>query len=342
MQDVLNVLVLMDFNDAQMERFKQVSSRLKFTRKVAKSLNDISSDIWAATDILYTGSLLPEPDAVPRLRWVQSHSAGVEQLLSQSLFADNQNDIILTTASGVHAITMAEYTFAMILALARKLPTMLRLQGHIEWPTDRHTLFLPRELRGSTVGIIGYGSIGREIGRLAKAFGMEVLATKRDVLHPAAINEYTEPGTGDPEGACVDRLYPPEATQSMAALCDFVIVLVPLTVDTYKVIDQGVLTAMKKTAFLINIARGNVVDEEALIKALQSGHIAGAGLDVFAQEPLPPTSPLWKMENVILSPHIAGANENYNQRAADIFTQNLERYLAHKDLLNRVDRTRGY
>ncbi len=201
---------------------------------------------------------------------------------------------------------------------------------------------MSRELRGSTLGIIGYGSIGREIARIAQTFGMEVLATKRNVKNAAAVNEYTRPGTGDPDGTCVSRLYPPEATRSMVALCDFVVVTVPLTAETKNLINQDVLVSMKKTAYLVNVARGGIIDEDALIKALQSGQIAGAALDVFVQEPLPSSSPLWKLENVIISPHISGMSRDYNEIAADVFAQNLERYLNKRDLLNRVDRSAGY
>jgi phosphoglycerate dehydrogenase-like enzyme len=340
MQETLNVLVLVDFSDAIMERLQAVSPRLKFTRKIIKSISELPPELLATTDILYTAGLVPEPDAVPRLRWIQANFAGVDSLLAQPLLA--AEDIILTTTSGIHATTMAEHIFAMMLAFARKIPLLLRYQQKAEWSPDRSSLFLPRELRGATLGIAGYGSIGRELARLAKAFGMSVLATKRDVMHPAAINEYAEPGTGDPEGTCVERLYPPEATKSMAALCDFLVVLVPLTPDTRAIINQEVFDAMKETAILINVARGGVIDEEALIRALQSGQIAGAALDVFNQEPLPPSSPLWKLDNVIISPHIAGNTSHYLESAAAVFVENLERYLSNKDLLNRVDRKRGY
>jgi len=340
MQDTLNVLVLMDFSDAIMDKLKAVSPQLKFTRKVAKSIGDVPPELLANADILYTGQLVPEPEAVPRLRWIQSHFAGVDHLMAQPLMADES--IIVTTQSGVHATTMAEFTFGLILAFARKIPLMLRYQQKAEWPTDRFNIFMPRELRGSTLGIAGYGSIGRELARIGKAFGMEVLATKRDVMHPAAVNEYAEPGTGDPEGSCVERLYPPEATKSMVALCDFVVVTIPLTPSTKGFIDAEIIGSMKHTAYLINVSRGSVVDEDALIKALQSNVIAGAGLDVFAQEPLPSNSPLWKLDNVIISPHISGNTNHYHESTAQVFIENLERYLNHQDLLNQVDRKRGY
>ncbi|HLY26586.1 MAG TPA: D-2-hydroxyacid dehydrogenase [Aggregatilineales bacterium] len=340
MDNALNVLVLVEFSDSIMEQLKSISPRLKFTRKAAKSAGDVPGDVWAEVDILYTGSILPEPDAAPRLRWVQSHNAGVEGLLAQPLMASG--GVLLTSVSGIHATTMAEYTFAMMLALARKIPTMFRYQAKAEWPSDRFTALLPRELRGSTIGILGYGSIGREIARVAQVFGMEVLATKRNVMQPAATNEYALPDTGDPEGTLVSRLYPPEATRSMVALCDFVVIAAPLTSRTTAIVNADVLSAMKRTAYLINVARGGLVDEEALITALREKKIAGAALDVFSQEPLPASSPLWELDNLIISPHISGNTSHYNESAAEVFAENLERYLNHRDLLNLVDRTRGY
>ncbi len=323
-----------------MEMLKSISPRLKFTRKTAKSAGDIPPDVWGDVNILYTSNILPEPEAAPRLRWVQSHNAGVEALLAQPLMASG--NVVLTSASGIHATTMAEYTFAMMLALARKIPALLRYQAKAEWPADRFSVFLPRELRGATVGIVGYGSLGREIGRIAQAFGMEVLATKHDVMHPAAKNEYTLPDTGDPQGTLVSRLYPPEATRSMVTLCDFVVICAPLTPRTAGLINADVLSAMKRSAYLINVARGGLIDEEALIAALRDRKIAGAALDVFTQEPLPASSPLWELDNLIISPHISGNTSHYNESAAEVFAENLDRYLNHRDLLNLVDRTRGY
>lgn len=339
-QESLNVLVLVNFSDAIMEQLKSVSPRLRFTRKVVRSASEISSDIWKTVDILYTPNIVPEPDTAPRLRWIQSHSAGVDKLLSSPLLASE--DIALTTTSGIHAPKIAEFTLAMMLAFAEKLPTMFRMQQKSEWPDNRHDLLAPQELRGSTLGIVGYGSIGRTTARIAQAFGMQVLATKRDVMHPAAGNEYHIPDTGDPEGTQVNRLYPPEALKSMVAECDFVQVTVPSTPANHHLIDDGVLAAMKKTGIIINIARGDVIDEVALIRALQGRQIGGAALDVFEQEPLPANSPLWKMDNVIISPHVSGNMARYDELAAEVFTQNLERYLADQELLNRVDRKRGY
>jgi len=266
----------------------------------------------------------------------------VDHVLGHPLFADKQ--IVCTNASGIHATNIAEYVFMMMLAFGHRLLALLSYQRERLWAeAERETSLVPLELRGSTLGIVGYGSIGREIAHVAQAFGMEVLAVKRNVRQPedSGVN-YVIPGTGDPEGVYFHRLYPPEALLSMVRECDFVVVTVPLTEATRGMIDAKVLAAMKPTAYLINVSRGDVVDEEALVRALQEGQIAGAALDVFSTEPLPAESPLWELPNAIISPHVAGNTTDYNEKAAHLFLENLKRYLAQEELLNRVDRARGY
>jgi phosphoglycerate dehydrogenase-like enzyme len=227
-----------------------------------------------------------------------------------------------------------------MLTFAHRLPELRENQLRNEWPQGRLRLPDSQELRGAAVGIIGYGSIGREVGRLSSAYGMRVLALKRTA--DRVDRGYTLPGVGDPQAAIPERLYRPDELKLMLAECDFVVLAVPLTAVTRNLIGRYELRSMKASAFLINIARGGVVDEPILIQALQEGWIAGAGLDVFAQEPLPADSPLWRIENAILTPHIAGLTPHYNNRAEDLFAQNLRRYLSGEPLLNQVDYERGY
>ena len=191
------------------------------------------------------------------------------------------------------------------------------------------------------MGLVGYGSIGREIARLLQPFGTTILAAKRDVRHPQDAG-YTEEGLGDPEGNYFTRLYPIQALKSMLKLCDFVVVCVPLTPDTRNLISEAELTVLKPTAQLINIGRGGVVDQAALFTALQERHLAGAALDVFAEEPLPSSSPFWRMPTVIVTPHIGGMSAAYQYRAIKLFTENLKRYLEGITLLNRFDVMKGY
>jgi phosphoglycerate dehydrogenase-like enzyme len=289
--------------------------------------------------VLYTFSALPRSDQAPHLRWVQLNSAGVNHVIKHPLFA---TDVIFTTTSGLHAINISEYVFASILTWTRQFPEMFDLQRKSEWPSDRWTRYPPAELRGATLGIVGYGSIGREVGRLAKAFGMKVLAVKRRTQVRQELGSFAIPVLGDPWGTLPDALYGPEQLGQMLAQCDYVVLAVPLTPQTRGMIGEAELRAMKPTAYLVNIARGEVCDEAALIRALREKWIAGAGLDVFTQEPLPKSSPLWTLPNVILTPHISGFSPNYEQRAVDIFCQNLRRYLAGEALLNVVDKTTGY
>ncbi|MDV7391277.1 D-2-hydroxyacid dehydrogenase, partial [Arthrospira platensis SPKY1] len=196
---------------------------------------------------------------------------------------------------------------------------------------------LPDELRERTLGIVGYGSIGRELARLVKPFGTTILVTKNNARH-IADNGYYLPGAGDPEGTLPDRIYPGEALRSMAAECDYVVLCLPLTPKTRYVYDESVLREMKPTSFLVNIGRGELIPEKDLVKALKKGWIAGAGLDVFETEPLPEKSALWSMDNVILTPHVSGFTAHYEERAVELFTENLRRYLDGEPLLNLVDR----
>jgi len=228
-----------------------------------------------------------------------------------------------------------------MLALGRRLPAMIRDKEAKRWAEDRFERFSPTELHGATVGIVGYGSIGREIARLCRAFGARVLAVKRD-LKNLADPGYVIAGLGDPTASLPDRLYPPQALRSMAGECDFVVVTAPLTDETRGLVDRKVLQNMKPTAYLVDISRGGVVDHGALVEALNEKRIAGAALDVYPVEPLPESSPIWEMPNVILSPHVGGASGDYMERAAALFAENLRRYVNDEPLLNRYDPSRGY
>ncbi|MBN2303444.1 MAG: D-2-hydroxyacid dehydrogenase [Anaerolineae bacterium] len=339
--DPIPVLITVDFSDALLDSFRDVSDRIDLIHIPAKQSRDIADDIWSRIEVLYTWNVVPDPALAPNLRWVHAHSAGIDHLLDQPLF--QAEGVLLTTSSGIHATNIAEFAFMMMLAFGHRLPEMMRLQAHANWPEeDQYPALLPLELRGSTVGIVGYGSIGREIAHVAHTFGMEVLAVKRDVRQPADPDGYVLPDSGDPDGTYFHRLYPPEALASMVKECDFVVVAVPLTDSTRLMFDAEIFQAMKPTAFVINVGRGGVIDETALLAALQSGTIAGAAMDVFEFEPLPEDSPFWQQPNLIITPHLSGSTHDYNDKAAKLFVANLERYLARKDLLNLVDRTRGY
>lgn len=335
----VEVLITIPFSEEEIQSLREISPRLRLTVQVAREPREISNEIWARTEILYTDRVLPTPEQAPALRWLQSHFAGIDSALDSPIM--NKPELMVTTLSGVAAPQMAEFAMTMMLALAHRLPDLFASQGKADWPKDRWERFRPVELRASTIGLVGYGSIGREIARLATVFGSTILACKRDVMHPEDTG-YVIPGLGDPGGDLFTRLYPYQAVRAMVKECDFVVVATPLTPETRGLIGAGELAAMKSTAYLVNMARGGVVDQAALVSALQERRIAGAALDVFNEEPLPPNSILWKLPNVIISPHIGGLSPFYNQRAVELLAENLKRYLSGAPLLNRFDPQRGY
>ena len=333
------VLSTVKFDQDLLARIRAVSPRIALTQHTTPDAANIPAEALARAEVIYTFSALPHPRQAPRLRWAQLNSAGANHIVKHPLFA---TEVVFTTTSGLHAINIGEYVLASILAWTRKLPELFDLQRKREWPSDRWTHFAPLELRGATLGIVGYGSIGREVGRLAKAFGMRVLALKRRIESAGEQDAYEFDGVGDPDGALPDALYGPAQLREMLAQCDYVVLAAPLTRETRGMIGEAELHAMKRTAYLVNIARGEVCDEAALIHALQDKWIAGAGLDVFTQEPLPEISLLWTLPNVILTPHISGFTPHYEQRGVDIFCENLRRYIAGQPLLNLVDKSTGY
>lgn len=332
------VLITLPFPAPLVERLQAISPRLKIHLHQANGAEDLPRDLLPDVEVLYTHRALPDPEAVPSLRWIQIHFAGIDHVEQHPLLGTN---VMITTLSGAAVPQMAEFAMMALLGLGHRLPGIMAERAKKRWTEDRFERFRPRELRGSTVGLIGYGSIAREIARLSHAFGATVLATKRDLMH-LEDDGYCLEGLGDPHAERVHRLYPPQAVVSMVPLCDFVVVTVPLTADTRGSIGKRVLAAMKPSAYLIDISRGGVVDHGALVEALNEKRIAGAALDVYPVEPPPENSPLWEMPNVILSPHVAGASADYYARAADLFGENLRRYLDGQPLLNRYDPKRGY
>jgi phosphoglycerate dehydrogenase-like enzyme len=267
-------------------------------------------------------------DLAPRLCWLALPSAGADSALRKGLVRPGGPTV--TTASGIHAIQIGEFVFAMLLMWVRQWPAIFEQRRRRQWPDTAHWVELGgRELYGSTLLIVGLGAIGRRIAYLGRAFGMRILATRRSAT----------PGAIDPD---VDELAPQSDLHRLLSGADYVVIAVPSTPETHHLIGEAELAAMTPRAFLVNIARGDVIDETALIAALQCGAIGGAGLDVFEREPLPSESPLWTLPNVILSPHLAGSSDHYSQRLTDLFLDNLARYRAGQPLRNTVDPQRGY
>lgn len=339
MTEQVHVLITLPLPNHLVDQLREISSRLNIRVMKAQEVGDIQPEIWQEAEVLYTNKILPEPDQAPGLRWIQFHWAGVNHAIEAPILG--KSDLVATTMSGAGATKMAEYILGMLLALGLGIPSLLENQARREWPKDRWKRFQPRELRESTVGIVGYGSIGRQTARLLHAFGARVLATKRDAMQPKD-SGYTPDGFGDQEGNYVHRLYPAEAVKSMFKECDFVVIAVPLTDSTLDLIGEDQLYALKPGAFLVDISRGGVLDHDALIATLNEGILAGAALDVFPEEPLPQEHPLWKVPNVIITPHISGATRFYDERAVQMFAENLRLYLSGAPLLNALDLGLGY
>ncbi len=276
----------------------------------------------AETEVIY-GLIMPRDilKRAPGLKWVQTMSAGVDRFRKTGIW---DSPVILTGVSGIHTTPIGEFALQFMLMFAKEAPQCFQMKQNRKW--IRYT---PTVLRGKTVGIVGLGNIGREIARLSKAFGMRTIATRWSVKQSR-------------RGRYVDLLLPATQLNQLLSESDYVVVATPLTPETRGLIGEKELRAMKPSAYIINIARGGIIDEEALIRALEEKRIAGAGLDVVASEPLPPDSSLWDYDNVILSPHVSGGMEDYMVRATDIFCENIKRYLDGKKLLNVIDKKRGY
>ncbi len=300
-------------------------------------ITDVPADVLAQADVYYAFTKVPAPEAAPNLKWVQVNWAGVDTVIHEPLFKSGR--VLLTTGAGIHAVNMAEYTLLMMLAMGHRLPNAFAAMQTQTWAHDQASdLFMPLELRNATLVLIGYGWIGREIARLAQAFGMHVT-----VLRRSTANEGVKGRKGEGENAI--KFIQREQLKAALTTADFVALAVPNTADTRGMLGKEELAQMKPGSYLVNIGRGSAIDEPALIDALRENRIAGAALDVFAQEPLPASSPLWDLAQqgrVIITPHIAGITPNYEQRAAAIFADNLRRFIAGQPLINQVDFQRGY
>ncbi len=277
----------------------------------------------------------------PRLTWVHSASAGVERVLTA---AGRERGLVVTNARGVFSDPIAEYVLMMILAVSRRLPQLLELQRERTWQPLEGA-----ELHDVTIGIVGLGSIGTAVARLAAAFGCRVVATRRrsEPDDPSASGgedaagaEDARPSAGLPPG--VERLTGPEGLAELLAESDFIVLAAPLTPATEGMIDEAALASVKPGAWLINVARGRLVDERALLRALRDGPLGGAVLDTFREEPLLPGSPFYDLPNVIVTPHTSWSSGRVLDRSVELFCDNLTRYARGEPLLNVVDPSVGY
>ncbi len=282
---------------------------------------------WPEIEVLFTWNRGFGPDqfgAAPRLRWIHSLSAGIDGLLFPELMA---SQVLLTSTKGVHAKTMAHHALALILALARGLDIFGRYQTSARWMGHAEDLPL-QDLDEKTLAVVGLGTVGREVASLARTFGMTILASRR----------HLELGS-DP---LVDRLFGANELLEMLSLADVVVLSCALTKETAGLFDAEAFAAMRPGAYLINLARGGVVQEDALVRALSEGQLAGVGLDVFSEEPLPASHPLWHLDRVIITPHVAVDSQGLRERAIALARENFRRFRAGEPLLNVVRKDWGY
>jgi len=335
----VDILIHYPLPEAQLDALSAISPRVRLSFYPEGSLSEIPADVIRKSEILLTAKEIPDPEIAPELRWVQFSYAGIDFIKDHPLL--EREGFKATTLSGAASPKVAEYALMALLALGHKLPMMVQYQGKKIWPPDRWKRFQPVELHGSTVGLLGYGSIARELARLLQPFCVEILATKNN-LTDLSKNGYIPEGTGDPNGDYFTRLYPPQAIHSLLKASDFVVICLPLTDDTRNLIGSREFKAMKSTAYLVALGRGGQVNEDALLHALREKQIAGAVLDVFNTEPLPQESQLWDAPNLVITPHIAGDTGRYTDLVVELFTENLRRYLTDEDLLNSYDPEKGY
>ena len=332
----LHVAVTLDFPPSFVERVRSADDRVVVHHHPVEGPGDeLPGPVLATAEVLYTSGVLPGPDAAPALRWVQLDTSGIDHLAASPLW---DSDVVITTLGGVSPAPLAEWVLMMVLAHAHHLRDTEALAARRQWPSREHRwkLLMPRDLRRSTVGIVGYGQIGREVGRLCQAFGMRVLAVRRD---PGSSGGERFGRQQELEGVTPVG---PGGLRQVLAESDYVVLTVPFTAETEQMIGAPELEAMKPGSVLVNASRGGVVDEAALLAALDRGQVDLAASDVFATEPLPAGHPLWSHPRSVVTPHVAGFAPDYLEAVGTLFTENLWRYLAGAPLLNVADRRRGY
>lgn len=309
----MNLLVL----EQRAEEYKKALSQ-KFPEVIiqAATIEEEVGKFIEQTDILLTIRISNELlRKASKLQWIHALTTGVDYIVN---LPSLRKEIIITSTRGIHGPQVSEMAFLLMLALNRDFPEVVRNQDKNTWARWPGRLLWKKK-----VGILGIGIIGEEIARKCKAFGMEVFGI--DIVKR--------------ELDCIDVIYGPEDIVKVAKEVDYFVIVAPYTPQTEKMVDSKVLSAMKLTAFLVNLGRGEIVDEEALISILKSGKIAGAGLDTYCQEPLPKDHPFWGMKNVIVSPHVAGMSDVYVEQALTVFEENLRRFLKgeKRNLLNLIE-----
>ena len=319
-----------------LERIREAAPGSKIVNLSVEGLADGPVD---DVEVLLRGWLVAEAfdrllARAPHLTWVHSATSGVERALTP---AARSRDVLVTNARGVFSRPIAEHVLLMILAVSRHLPELFELQRERTWqPLEG------RELRELTIGIVGYGSLGRSVASLASAFGARVIALRRRPEGGAGTVALETEDDGFPFEPRVDRVVGPGGLHELLGESDVVVLAAPLTPETEGMIDEAAISAMQRDAWLINVARGRLIDDTALLRALRDNRIGGAALDTFRDEPLPQSSPYWELPNVILTPHTAWSSTRVLDRSIDLFCDNLVRFSRGEPLRNVVDPAAGY
>lgn len=318
----MDVLVCVHLEQRYLDQIRQVSGDI--TVSTASDEEEVRAHL-ADVEVLAADSstVVAIAERAPKLRWLQWWLAGVDPLLDLPIM---QNNVPVTIVEGIEA-PIAQFVLAQMISLSRGIYGMITDQSQHNWNQEFLTK-PPSELGGKLLGLVGYGRVGHELARIARCFDMQVMAVRRGQVSSQRDGHVLVLPAGD--------------LRQLMSKSDYVVICVPLTLKTVGMIGEHELRLMKPSGYLINIARGRIIVEEALIKALRAGWIAGAALDVFAEEPLATGSALWDLPNTIITPHAAGYTESHNQRATEQFCQNLRRYLAREPLQNLVGKQRGY
>jgi len=321
--DKVKVLVTTDvLKEEHLERISKVSGKVEVERRLdRKEILESAEDANVLVGWLFDNEIF---HSAKELAWVHAASAGVDRFLFPEFV---ESPVILTNSSGIHRAPMSELAVAFMLCFAKNLPAFMKLKAEKKWVKKPNPLRDVDELTGKTLGVLGLGNVGMELSFRGKCFGMEVVAVDRRVVRRPSY---------------VDEVMGLWGLDTLLAKSDYLVITVPLTSSSKHMIGERELRLMKSHACIINISRGPVVEEKALVKALKEGRIAGAGLDVFEKEPLPMDSELWDLENVIITPHISGGTPRYAERLTEIFCENLSRFLEGKTLINLVDKKEGY
>jgi D-2-hydroxyacid dehydrogenase (NADP+) len=331
--DAINVLVVSAMPESCLSKIAAVNPKIKVydashinissnesTAEHKVTISDKKFDeLLAQAEIIY--GIMPPRNVViraPNLKWIQTTLAGVDHFINTDII---QSHVIVTNTSGIQASAVSETGIELMLMCAKQAQRCFQMKVKKEWQN-----FIPALLRYQTVGIVGFGNIGKEVARLAKSFGMRVVGMDMKTRR----SRYA------------DIILPSEKLTRLLAESDFVVLTLPLTKETEGLIGSKEFKAMKPNAYLINIARGKIVDEQAMVKALKGHLISGVALDTFTIEPLPLESQLWELPNVIMSPHVGGRMASYDSVATEFFCKNLKRYIDGKRLLNVVNKKLGF